>query len=57
MFDRGLNAPTALATGTSKRAADAALAAGHTGQVQFAAAAASSIAARGLGKPTVAALH
>ncbi|HEX8468390.1 MAG TPA: hypothetical protein VF620_11355 [Allosphingosinicella sp.] len=57
MFDRGLNAPTALATGTSKRAADAALGARHTGQIQFAATAAPSIAARGLGKPTVAALH
>jgi hypothetical protein len=58
VFDRGANAPTAHATGTSKRAADAALGARHTGQTQFAAAtAAPSIAARGPGKPTAAALH
>jgi hypothetical protein len=56
-FDRGLNAPTDFATGTSKRAADAALGARHTAQTQFAATTAPSIAARGPGKPAAAALH
>ena len=54
MLDRGLNAP---ATGTSKRATDAALGAWHDDQIQFAAEAAPSIAARGLGTPAAAALN
>ena len=57
VFGRALNASTALATGTSKRATDAALGARHTGRIRFAATAAPSIAARGRGKATVAASH
>jgi hypothetical protein len=58
VFERGLKALTGLAAGTSKRAPDAALGAWRPCPIQFAATpAAPSIAARGLGKPTVSALH
>lgn len=59
MSERSLKMPIGLASGTSKRATDAALGARRSGRIQFTAtpAAPSSTAARGLGKPTVAALH
>ncbi len=58
MFERGLKALTGLAIGGSKRAADAAPGASRPGHIQFAATpAAPSTAARGLGKPSVAASH
>jgi hypothetical protein len=58
VFERGLKAPTGLAAGTSKRTSDAALGARRLGHIQFTATpAACSLAVRGLGKPTVSALH
>jgi hypothetical protein len=58
LFERGPKASTGLATGTSKRAFDAALGARHPGPIQFPAApAAPSIAAPGPGKPAGGALH
>ena len=58
MFERGLKASTGLAAGTSKRALDAALGARQAARIRFhAAPAAPSIAARGLGKPRVAAVQ
>ena len=58
MFERGLKAFSGLATGTSKRALDAALGARRPGRIQFPATpAVPSIAARGLGKPAVTALR
>jgi hypothetical protein len=58
VFERGLKSSTGLATGTSKRALGAALGARRSGQIQFPATpAVPSIAARGRGKPAVAALR
>jgi hypothetical protein len=58
VLERGLKAFNGLTSGTSKRASDAALGAWRPGYNQLPATpAAPSIAARGLGKPTVAALH